>query len=156
MKEKKQFFIPKNYNKKFEWIPGISGWQHLAFVPVAGLDYLIIQHTPFDFSNKLIFIAISLGLPWILMATRPVRDNVSMYKHLMWKLKFMSRQRTFQYKKEGYVDVIKQIEKVESEPKERGTSKKDNSTIDTDQGNRARITYNTRPENGSMSKSIGS
>ncbi|MDF9763808.1 hypothetical protein OKW24_005704 [Peribacillus simplex] len=38
MKEKKQFFIPKNYDKKFEWIPGVSGWQHMAFVPVIAVD----------------------------------------------------------------------------------------------------------------------
>lgn len=158
MREKKQFFIPKNYDKKFEWIPGISGWQHVAFIPVIALDYVILQHTPFSFSNKITFIVITLGLPWVLIGTHPVRENVSLYKHLVWRLKFLNRQRIFKYRKEGYVDAIQNEKEreVESErtEKTRGIVKEINPRHDSSKGNSKRIANNTRQEDDSVSKSI--
>lgn len=153
MREKKQFFIPKNYEKKFEWIPGISGWNHIAFVPIAALDYLVIQYTPFEFSNKVTFIGISLALPWILMATHPVRENVPLWKHLYWRIKFMARQRQFKYKKEGYVNEIQSIETKGSKPTE--TSKKERSRFDSIEGNKKRVIDHTGQQDGSMPKSVG-
>lgn len=156
MKEKKQFFIPKNYDKKFEWIPGISGWQHIAFLPVIALDYSIIQYTPFEFSNKVVFIAVSLALPWVLMGTHPVRENVPLYKHLYWRLKFLNRQRTYQYKKEGFVNVVQQKEGTDTKTgaKKAGASKENNSRLDSIKVDRARIAYHARKQDGSVSKSV--
>ncbi|MED3561494.1 hypothetical protein [Bacillus xiapuensis] len=155
MKEKKQFFIPKNYDKKFEWIPGISGWQHLAFVPVVALDYFVFLHTPFSLSNKVTMIGISLALPWFLMGTHPVRENVPLYKHLYWKIKFLSRQRLFHYKKEGYVNDF-QTEETSGEGKQESTSsKKVYSRLNSFKRNRERITDHSRQQNGEVSESVG-
>ena len=158
MKEKKQFFIPKNYDKKFEWIPGVSGWQHMAFVPVIAVDYFILTHTPFDFTNKLVISAVLLGLPWTLIGTRPVRENVSLYKHLYWKLKFMSRQRQYKYKKEGYANVrFNEVNEVSSkERKARSTVKGAVGTgLNSINGHPRRDSDNTEQQNGSMHKSVG-
>lgn len=150
MKEKKQFFIPKNYDKKFEFLPGISGLEHLVFIPVALLDYVIIKHTAFSISNKFTIICVSLGLPVVLIATHPVRENVSLYKHLIWKLKFFTRQRIFQYRKEGYVNVTHKTER----PKETGVSEKINPRLDSLKRDRKWLIDNTRPKNDSVPKSI--
>ncbi|MDW7617372.1 hypothetical protein SC499_22485 [Peribacillus simplex] len=155
MKEKKQFFIPRNYEKKFEWIPGISGWEHLAFIPVVALDYFILTHTPFDFSNKIIICAVTLGLPWVLMGSHPVRENVSLYKHITWKLKFLSRQRQYHYKKEGY----KHAEPIQSKTKRRKEKppggKEARTRPDSLERYRERDTDNVRQQNGPIFKSIG-
>ncbi|USK72638.1 hypothetical protein [Peribacillus asahii] len=153
MKEKKQFIIPKNYDKKFEWIPGISGWQHLAFVPVVAIDFFVIKYVPFSFSNKVTFLAISLGLPWVLMGIHPVRENVPLYKHLLWRFKFMSRQRKFKYRKEGYVHV----QHIETEGEEtRISESKGDSRFDSIESNGERTTNHTRQQDGSMLESVGS
>lgn len=152
MKEKKQFFIPKNYDKKFEWIPGVSGWQHLAFVPIAAVDYLILQYTPFQFSNKIVTVIVSLALPWFLIGTHPIRENVPLWKHLYWKLRFLARQRQFKYRKEGYYAAIQieeesnnySISEQKGTEKERGNSKKISTRLDTDQRNRERVLNHSR------------
>lgn len=154
MREKKQFFIPKNYDKKFEWIPGISGWQHVAFLPIIALDFMVLQHTPFNFSNKVTFIAISLGLPWILMGTHPIRENVPLYKHLQWKLKFLTRQRLFQYRKEGYVNEVDQSQDKGERSKTAGESTEVRSAVDSDQGDRAGEANHARQQNGPMLESV--
>lgn len=138
MAEKKRFFIPKNYDKKFEFIPGISGWQHVAFIPVVAVSYVTLLHLDFSFSNKIILIALTAGIPYILISTKPVRQNVSLYKHLWWKLKFLSRQRTFKYRKVGYdtnVQISKQAKKRELTKGIKGstTSEENNTGLNTNE-----------------------
>lgn len=160
MKEKKQFFIPRNYDKKFEWIPGISGWQHVAFIPIAGVDFLLWQYTHFSISNKIIGIAISLGAPWMLMGTHPERENVSLYKYFVWRFKFLNRQRKFSYRKEGFVNEVVQSKikvniKAKSEGIENGTgSEKVNSRLDSIKGDRKRSANHPRKQNGAVSESV--
>lgn len=155
MKEKKQFFIPKNYDKKFEWIPGVSGWQHMAFVPVIAVDYVILTHTPFDFSNKLVLSAVLLGLPWTLIGNHPVRENVSLYKHIYWKLKFLNRQRQFKYRKEGYVNAeLNEVEEI-SRKERKSSSGTVGTGLNPVKGHPRRDSDNTGQQDGAMYKSVG-
>lgn len=154
MREKKQFFIPKNYDKKFEWIPGISGWQHLAFVPVVFMDYYILVHAPFAFSNKATIIAVSLAIPWLLMGTHPVRENVPLYKHLMWRINFLRRQRQFKYRKEGYIYAEYLEERSKADDETTGTGKKVDSESNTDQGNTPGAADNAGKQNGDVLKGL--
>lgn len=154
MKDKKQFFIPKNYEKKFSWIPGVSGWEQFIFLPVVGLDYLVLKHTGFNFSDKLIFCALTIAIPWVLLGNRPVRDNVPLYKHLLWKIKFFNRQRKFQYRKEGYhvenVEIKSKRKPAASESegiKEAAASKEISSRLNSSKGNRRGILDHTGKPN---------
>jgi hypothetical protein len=158
MREKKQFFIPKNYDKKFEFIPNISGWQHMAFIPVIAADFYIIGYSSFDFSNRLVISAVLAGLPWTLIGTHPVRDNVSLYKHLYWKLKFMIRQRRYKYKKEGYANVqLNEVIEASSEERKARTTVKGavSARLNPVKGHPRRDSDNTGQQNGPVHKSVG-
>lgn len=140
MADKKTFFIPKNYDKKFEFIPGISGWQHVAFIPVMVISYFTLLHSNFDFSNKIIIILLAAGIPYILISTKPTRPNVSLYRHLWWKLKFLSRQRTFKYRKVGYDIDVQTSVKVQERKETKGIQGSTTSeTVNT------RLNTNERP-----------
>ena len=155
MKEKKKFFIPRNYQKTFEWIPGISGWHNLVVIPVGAVDYVLFTFTSFSISNKIITAAILAGIPYILIATRPVRENVPMYKHLYWKLKFMLRPRIYHYRKEGYYYAIQEKgSSTNNNDKTRTTSTDNNSKFNPLARFRKRDVNHTRPADGAMSKSV--
>ncbi|MED1205589.1 hypothetical protein [Heyndrickxia acidicola] len=162
MKEKKQFFIPKNYDKKVEWIPGISGWQNLAFVPIVGVNYLLIKYTPFTLSNKLWIASITVAFPYLLMATHPVRENVPLWKHLLWRIQFANRQRIYKYKKEGYINAIQsesdesKLEIKAEQSKTTGESEKDHSRFNSFKRLRGRRINHTGKQNDHEPKSIGS
>lgn len=160
MKEKKQFFIPKNYDKQFSWIPGISGWQQFIFVPVVALDWAVFKYTGFAIDNKIIFAAITLGVPWVLLGNHPVRPNVNLFKHLVYRIKFLSRQRKFSYKKEGYhAEIISKKATERADQSERvekaAASKKISTRLNTSEINRRGILDHTRKQNDHVHESIG-
>lgn len=159
MKGKKKFFIPRNYDKKFEWVPGISGLQNLVFIPIAAIDYAIFN-TPFAFENRLVAALCVLGLPYTLISIRPVRENVPMYQHLIWRFKFLTRQRLFHYKKEGYQYAIQVKEEHGTNTKRGAThetgakSTKKHSRFNPFAQHRKRYVDNTGQKDGAMSKSV--
>jgi hypothetical protein len=148
MKEKKQFYIPKNYQQGFEWIPGISGIEHLFFVPPVLASFVIFKFLDIDLDNKILTSVILLGIPYTLCAVKPIRnrENIPLYKTLYWKLRFLQRQRKFYYKKEGYVHVqsvqqeTTETSTVKTTIKARGTRKEKHSRSYSYKGNKVRGT----------------
>jgi len=156
MTEKKKFFIPRNYQKSFEWIPGISGWHNLVVIPIGAIDYAFFSFTSFSISNKIVGSAILSGIPYLLIATRPVRENVPMYKHLYWKLKFMLRPRIYHYKKEGYFYAIQEKGSSNNTDIDQAgtTSTNKHSKFNPLARFRKRDVNHPRPADGAMSKSV--
>lgn len=100
-----EFLIPKNVSSRFELIQNIGLKEMLFFVPSLIIDAGFAMFVPlplpsrFIIPAKIVFSGFMLFIPFALVYIRPIRDNVPVWKMIVWKYKFKKRQKTFEFRK---------------------------------------------------------
>lgn len=102
MKDRKKFYIPRNFEAKFELFKGVGFKEILTMTPIIYVTTLMDIYVPFSLSTKIIASAFMVVLPGAMMILPAKRNNLKLYSYILWRIQFWKRPRTYTYRKEGW------------------------------------------------------
>lgn len=108
MEKRTPVMIPKNFEAKFEIVPKMGAKDALFFIPSIITDILVCWLIPVSVYFKIIFVLITLFIPFCLVFIRPVKETIPGWKHIVWAIKFKQRQKVFYNRKGVEIDESKE------------------------------------------------
>ncbi|QWI25645.1 hypothetical protein EXW34_31230 (plasmid) [Bacillus mycoides] len=116
MREKREYMIPRNVRSDFEVMKNVTAKDTLFLLPAVIVDVPLIL-SPASVYVKIPVSIVLLMFPIFMIWFRPVRENIPFWRHARDVFNFLTRQKTFYFRKEveTYEPIIKPQTEATSE-----------------------------------------
>lgn len=101
MSEGKKFYIPRNFETRFELFKGVGLKEVGVMIPILYVTTVMDIYTPFSLAFKIIASSFMVVLPAAMLIIPAKRSNLKLYQYIVWRVKYLKRDKTYIYKKEG-------------------------------------------------------